>query len=144
MKVGKAVLAGIAGGFVGNGVLGVAFSSPLIQSILYDPDLQSPVFIEVTQLRNLPVSVVGLVLLSGIHGWLFSLFRPSIPGSSWWRKGLFWGFVIWAMYWLFQEWFVYHTLLQELILLCLMELAILLAGLLVEGLVIGLFYRRDT
>lgn len=57
------------------------------------------------------------------------------------RKGLFWGFAIWAMYWLFQEWFIYHTLLREPVMLCALELSILLLGSLVEGVIISLILR---
>ena len=76
------ILAGLAGGFVGNGVLGAVFSSPPIKAILYDPALQSQLFRDVTPQRNIPVSVAGLVLLSIIHGWLFNVFRPAIPGTT--------------------------------------------------------------
>ena len=83
------------------------------------------------------MSVVGLVILSIVHSWLFSVLQPSIPGKTWIRKGLFWGAAIWAMYWLFQEWFIYHTLLGEPIVLNLLELAILLTGALIEGVAIA-------
>lgn len=134
---GKAIVAGLLGGFIGNGVLGALFSIPLIKSILYNPALQSKLFIDITPNRNIPVSVMGLVLLSSIHGWLFAVLRPSIPGDKWVKKGLFWGFCIWAMYWLFQEWFIYNTLLQEPLILNLLELLLLLAGSLIEGLIIS-------
>ena len=44
----KILLAGLVGGFVGNGVLGALFSSPPIQSILYNPEWQSQIFTEIT------------------------------------------------------------------------------------------------
>ena len=127
---------------MGNGVLGAAFSLPALRSILYDPAVQSRLFIEITPHRNIPVSVGGLIVLSVIHSWLFSIFSPSIPGASWFRKGLFWGLTIWLMFWVFQEWFIYHTLLAEPIVLILLELVILLAGSLVEGLVIAFVLAR--
>ncbi len=99
-------------------------------------------FLEITSRRNIPVSVAGLVILSIIHGWLFSVFKPAIPGTTWLRKGLFWGLTIFLMFWLFQEWFIYNTLLGEPILLNLLELSILLAGSLVEGVIIALFLAR--
>jgi hypothetical protein len=141
---GKAIIAGMAGGFIGNGVLGALFSMPLIRSILYNPALQSPLFIDITPKRDVLVSVMGLVLLSAIHGWFFAVFRPSIPGNGWVQKGLFWGMAIWAMYWLFQEWFIYHTLLREPLILNLLELVLLLSGSLVEGLVIAFFLERKA
>jgi len=140
----RIVIAGLVGGFLGNGVLGAFFSSSPIQSILYNPELQSQLFMEITPKRNIPVSVGGLVLLSVIHAWLFSVFKPAIPGHTWLRKGMFWGLTIFLMFWLFQEWFIYHTLLGEPILLNLLELAILLVGSLVEGVIIAFFLARKA
>jgi hypothetical protein len=140
---GKILLAGLVGGFVGNGVLGALFSSPPVQAILYNPEWQSQLFLDITPKRNIPVSVAGLVALSVIHGWLFDILRPSIPGQTWLRKGLFWGVTIWLMYWLFQEWFIYNTLLGEPLLLNTLELAILLMGSMVEGIIIAFFLARS-
>ena len=137
----KIILSGLVGGLVGNAVLGALFSSPPIKSVLYDPVLQSQIFRDVTPQRNIPVSVVGLVVLSVIHSWFFAILRPAIPGTTALRKGLFWGFAIWAIYWLFQEWFIYHTLLREPVTLCALELSILLVGSLVEGVIISFILR---
>lgn len=142
-SMSKIVIAGLVGGFVGNGVLGALFSSAPIKAVLYDPGLQSRLFIEVTPQRNVPVSVAGLVLLSVIHAWLFSVLRPSVPGGTWLKQGLFWGFVIWSIYWLFQEWFIYHTLLAEPLLLNALELLLLLVGSLVEGVIIAAVLARN-
>lgn len=139
----KVASAGLVGGFIGNGILGALFSSPPIKSILYNPAWQSQLFIEITPKRDVPVSVAGLVVLSMIHSWLFTVFMPSIPGTTWWKKGLFWGLTICLMYWLFQEWFIYHTLLGEPYILNLLELAILLIGSMAEGLVIAFFLARN-
>ena len=141
-SVARIVLAGLVGGFVGNAILGAIFSIPLIRSILYDPELQSRLFIEVTAKRNIPVSVAGLVILSVIHAWLFDVFNPSVPGKTWLNKGLFWGLTIFLMFWLFQEWFIYHTLLGEPLLLNLLKLSILFVGSLVEGVIISFFLAR--
>lgn len=138
----KIITAGLIGGLVGNGVLGALFSSPPVQAILYNPDFQSSLFIEITPKRNIPISVAGLVVLSVIHAWLFSVLKPAIPGHTWIRKGLFWGLTILLMYWLFQEWFIYNTLLGEPLLLNLLELSLLLVGSLVEGVVIAFFLAR--
>lgn len=133
----RAAGAGMAGGFVGNAALGLLFTSPPVQAVLYDEHLQSSLFLEVTPTRDVAYSVVGLIVLSSIHGLLFKQFEPAIPGKAWWAKGLAWGGVIWAMYWLFQEWFIYHTLLREPLELAAFELAILFFGSLAEGLVIA-------
>lgn len=143
-KIGIILLAGLLGGFLGNGALGLLFSLPPIKSIPYDPSIQSKLFIEITPLRNIPISVTGLVVLSVIHSSLFSVLMPSIPGQTWFKKGLFWGVVIWLMFWVFQEWFVYHTLLGEPAVLNLLELILLLFGSLVEGMTIAFILARRS
>jgi hypothetical protein len=139
----RILVAGLIGGFIGNGVLGAVFSSPPVRAVLYNPEWQSALFMEITPRRNIPVSVAGLVILSIVHAWLFNVLQPSIPGRTWLRKGLFWGMAIWSMYWLFQEWFIYNTLLGEPLLLNVLELSILMLGSLVEGAVIAFFWRAD-
>jgi hypothetical protein len=136
-KTVKIVYSGLIAGFVSEVFLGTVFTSPFIHEILYNPGLQSKVFIDVTPTRELFPSIAGIVLLSIAHSGFFTVFQKSIPGSSWVGKGLFWGFTIWLMYWVFQEWFIYHTLLMEPIILNLLELAILLAGSFIEGLIIS-------
>jgi len=120
----RIIVGGLIGGFIGEGIMGGLFMSPPINSILYDPSIQSALFIEITPERNLFKSIAGMVILSIAHAWLYSLFIQSIPGKTWVRKGLFWGFTIWLMYWVFQEWFIFHTLLNEPLLLNLHELSI--------------------
>ncbi|MCW5829557.1 MAG: hypothetical protein KIT79_09605 [Deltaproteobacteria bacterium] len=136
MKHLRSVIAGITGGFFGNGLLGGIYSISWVRDLLYDPARQSRLFREVTPLRNIPVSVAGLVVLSAIHGVMFGILRDSVPGSNWKTKGIAWGVMIWAMYWLFQEWFIYMTLLGEPLSLAAVELGILLIGSIVEGLII--------
>lgn len=136
--------AGLIGGFIGNGVLGALFSLPLVRAILYDPAVQSRLFIELTPTRNIPLAVAGLIVLSVIHAWLFAVLLPAMPGRSWLHKGLFWGTAIWLMFWVFQEWFVYHTLLGEPILLNLFELLLLLCGSLIEGVTLAFLLARKT
>ncbi len=135
----KIIYSGLIAGFVSEGFLGAAFMSPPVQKILYDPNLQSKMFLEITPTRELLPSIAGIVVLSIAHSWLFTIFQKSIPGNSWVKRGIFWGFTIWIMYWVFQEWFIYHTLLREPILLNLLELTILLLGSFFEGLIISRF-----
>lgn len=142
-KAFRVSIAGLLGGFVGNGILGALFSLPFIKNILYNPEIQSKLFIEVTPVRNIPLSVFGLVVLSIAHAYFFTVFQKSIPGSTWVKKGVFWGFTIWVMFWLFQEWFIYHTLLGEPLLLNFLELTILLSGSLVEGLIIAAILGKE-
>lgn len=139
----KIIYSGLIAGIISQGFLGGVFMSPPVQKILYNPDWQSKLFLEITPTREIFPSVAGLVVLSIAHSWLFNIFQKSIPGQTWFNKGLFWGFTIWIMYWVFQEWFVYHTLLREPIMLALVELTILLLGSFIEGLIISrLLYAK--
>lgn len=140
----KIIYVGLLAGFISEGVLGAFFMLPAVQGILYNPDWQSKLFLEVTPTRDLFPSIVGLVILSIFHSWFFSIFQRAIPGKNWINQGLFWGFTIWVLYWMFQEWFIYHTLLKEPILLNLIELTILLFGSLVEGLIISKFLYEKS
>ena len=139
----RIIIAGLIGGFIGEGIMGGLFMSPPINSILYNPEIQSQLFIEITPDRDLFKSITGMVVLSVAHAWFYSIFIQSIPGKTWIKKGLFWGFTIWLMYWVFQEWFIYHTLLNEPILLNLLELTILLLGSLAEGIIIAWFLKKE-
>ena len=143
-RIARILLVGLLAGFVGEGVLGILFVSPVVKSVMYNPELQSQLFIDLTSSRNIPISVAGLVVLSSIHAWLFLVFAKSIPGATWWGKGLFWGVTIWLMYWVFQEWFIFRTLLKEPVLLSLFELLLLLLGSFVEGLVISFAFRKEV
>ena len=142
-KITKIIFAGLLGGFISEGILGVLFVNPFIKSILYNPNLQSQLFIEITPQRNLATSIVGIIVLSIIHAWLYSVLAKSIPGDTWQKKGLFWGLTVWLMYWVFQEWFIYHTLLGEPVILNALELAILLMGSFIEGLIIAFIFRKE-
>ena len=142
-KITKIILVGLLAGFVSEGVLGILFVNPLIKSVLYNPEIQSQLFINITSARNLPLSIAGLVVLSIIHAWLFLVFAKAIPGTTWFKKGLFWGLTIWLMYWVFHEWFIYRTLLNEPVILNLLELTLLLVGSFVEGLIISFAFRKE-
>ena len=138
----RIILAGLIGGLIGEGIMGGLFMSPPINSILYDPSIQSQLFIDITPERDLFKSIAGMIVLSVAHAWFYTLFIQSIPGKTWIHKGIFWGFTIWLLYWVFQEWFIYHTLLNEPLILNLLELAVLLVGSIVEGIVIAWFLRN--
>lgn len=142
-KTLKVIFVGLLAGFVSEGILGVFFVNPFIKSILYNTAIQGQLFIDITPQRNVPFSVAGLVVLSIIHAWLYTIFAKSIPGTTWIKKGLFWGLTIWLMFWVFQEWFIYHTLLNEPLILNALELALLLIGSCAEGLIIAFAFRKE-
>lgn len=89
-RIIKIILTGLIAGFISKGILGVFFTIPFIKSILYNPNIQSQLFIEITPHRDIPFSVAGLVVLSVIHAWLFVIFVSEIPGETWIKKGFFW------------------------------------------------------
>lgn len=142
--IGIGTAAGVLGGFLGNGFLGLMFTRDFVRSVLYDAERQSQLFLTVTPTRDVAVSVAGLVALSALHGWLFFWCRDALWGRSWWAKGCTFGVAIWGVYWLFQEWFVYVTLLREPLALAAFELVILLGGALVEGVAIAAVWQVAT
>lgn len=48
----KIIVAGLVGGFIGNGVLGALFSSPPVHSVLYNSEWQSQLFIDMILRRS--------------------------------------------------------------------------------------------
>lgn len=143
-KTIKIIYTGLIAGLISEGILGALFMSPPVQNILYNPEWQSELFLEITPTRNMFKSILGLIILSIAHSWLYDVFKPSIPGKTWIKKGIFWGFTIWLMYWVFQEWFIYHTLLKEPLFLNLLELTLLFIGSIVEGLIISKFLIKEN
>ncbi|MBU0679740.1 MAG: hypothetical protein KJ626_16685 [Verrucomicrobia bacterium] len=133
------LVSGVVAGVVGHGAMGLIFYSPPMQALLYMDPVQSEIFLSICQPRNIPTCAAGIILLSILHAVFFAVFQPSIPGRTWFRKGIFWGFTIWALYWLFQEWLLYTMLLGVPILMNIVELSVLLIGSLVEGVMIALF-----
>ena len=133
---------GILGGLAGGLVMTFLYELPPIHALLFNPDLQSPLFLEAAPQRNMGASFAGLLVIGVVHAWLFSVVWESIPGSTWVKQGLFWGVAIWAVYWAFNEWFTFYAVLQQPLTLILLELPLLLLGACVEGLVIAFFILR--
>lgn len=138
----KLISVSLASGFLGNAISGILFTLPITAGILYNPSLQSDLFLEIAPMRNIPLSVAGLIVLSIIPTYLFATLRNAMPGGTWFRIGLFWGFAIWGMFWVTQEWFVYYTLLHEPLILALFELLLLLPGAMAQGLTMAYFFRE--
>lgn len=134
----RGIVAGWVGAFAGNALLGFAFTSPWVTAWLLDPALQSAAFLELARTRNVSLSVAGLVVLGAIPGWAYVRLRAAVPGGTAWKRGLWWGLLLWALYWLPQEWFIYVTLLREPLPLAALELMILLAGCLLQGAIIAI------
>ncbi len=143
-RIDRILLAGLVAGLISNGLLGVIFTSSPVESIIYHPELQSDTFNQVVPHRNVYVTLVGLCILSMIHSLFYAVFYQSIPGTSWLRKGLFWGFTVWAIYWVFQDWFMFHTLLHEPVLLNIFQLTIMLFCSLTEGSIIAFILYQSS
>jgi hypothetical protein len=65
----RVIFSGLIGGFIGEGIMGGLFMSPPINSILYDPSIQSQLFIEITPERDVFKSITGMIVLSITHAW---------------------------------------------------------------------------
>jgi hypothetical protein len=63
----KIIYSGLIAGFISQGFLGALFMSPSVQSILYNPEWQSKLFLEITPTRDLFSSIAGIVILSVSH-----------------------------------------------------------------------------
>lgn len=130
----RTILVGLVAGFVSQGVMGALFLNPWIQPLLYDPTWQSRLYREITPLRDLVPSIVGLVVWGVVPALLH---RRLAPTTAPWVAGLATGAWIWALYWLPQEWFVYVTLLGEPLPLAGVELLLAAVGCAVQGLILG-------
>lgn len=138
----KKVFIGLIAGIVSQMIMGGLFMSPLVQSILYNPEFQSQLFLEITPQRDLLPSVLGLIIFSIVYGIIYPRVFSVLPGEKWWQKGLWFGFFIWLLYWVPQEWFIYRTLLHEPLWLNLFELTLCLIGTFAQGIVIAFLMKK--
>lgn len=125
---------GLLAGFVSQGLMGALFMNPWSLALLSDPGLQSALYRELSALRPLVPSIVGLVLWGVVPAFLHR--RLAHPGP-WWKSGLATGAWVWGLFWLPQEWFMYITLLAEPLPLALLELAFAAVGCAAQGLLLG-------
>lgn len=145
----RALVAGLAGGAAFLAALFLLFGPA--QTILADPRLQSPKLLKVfSELEPLPRSgtdpawvAAGVVAFGVLHGLLFALLAPALPGWGW-RKGLSFGVVLWLTMVLWFEFFLLWNVMHEPPLLIGLELALWLAVNLIEGVVIALVYRAGS
>lgn len=130
----RVVLVGLLAGFVSQGVMGALFMNPWSQSLLSDPGLQSSLYRELSALRPLVPSIVGLVVWGIVPAVLHH--RLATPGS-WAKAGLVTGAWVWVLFWLPQEWFMYVTLIGEPLPLAALELVFAAVGCAVQGLILA-------
>lgn len=130
----RCVVVGLAAGFVSQGVMGALFMNPWSQAVLGNPGFQSSLYRELSALRPLVPSIIGLVAWGVVPALLHRRLGHSGPR---WRSGLATGAWVWALFWLPQEWFMYVTLIGEPLPLAALELAFAAVGCGVQGLILG-------
>ena len=85
----RIIYTGLLAGVVSEAILGGLFMSGPVQSILYNPEWQSELFIAVKPATpDLIKAILGLIVLSIAHSWFYEIFKPAIPGNNWLSKGL--------------------------------------------------------
>lgn len=94
-------------------------------------------YMDTASQMNLPIAIIGLILLSTIHAVIFAFIGGALPGSTWLGRGIVFGVMIWLLFWLFQEWFAFHCLLGVRLSLNSFRLLVLLIGAIIEGVIIS-------
>ena len=149
IRWGRAAIAGVAGGIAL--LAGVFLFFGPAQSVLADPAHQSPKIIAIFfELEPLPrmvtdpfLAYAGFVLIGLIHGLVFALVAPALPGRGW-MKGLSFGAVLWLVMVVWFEFFMLWNVLGEPLPLIALELVLWLLTVTLESLVIALVYGDRT
>jgi len=149
----RAAVAGLVGGVAWIVSLSIFFG--LGQAILANPLYQSQKFLFVmTQLEPLPraaqvwwILPVGLLVIGTLYGIVYHFVRSAFPAWPWWRKGLSFGLLAWALMVPWFEFYLPWNVMHEPFLLVILEMALWLAVLLVVGATVALVYegrRREA
>jgi hypothetical protein len=144
----RAIVAGLAGGLAWL-VSIMLFFGPA-QAILANPEYQSEKFLTVMgQLEPLPYSVeiwwvlpLGLLAIGAMYGVVYHFIRRAFSDKPWWKKGLQFGLVAWALMVPWFEFYLPWNVMHEPALLVALEVVLWLAVLLVVGLTIAGIYER--
>jgi hypothetical protein len=143
----RAVVAGLAGGIAWIVALMIFFG--LGQVILADPAYQSQKFLFVmTELEPLPraaeawwILPVGLLAIGMLYGMVYHFVRRAFPARTWWKKGLSFGLVAWALMVPWFEFYLPWNVMHEPFLLVVLEMALWLAVLLIVGCTVARVYE---
>lgn len=143
----RGLAAGLVGGVVWVAAM-AAFFGPA-QAILTDPDRQSAKFLAVMgQIEPLPrvtsapwMLVAGLIGVACIYGMAYHFVRRAFNRRRWWRKGLGFGAVAWALMVPWFEFYLPWNVMHEPVALVLLEGLLWLAVLLAVGLAIAGSYE---
>jgi len=133
----RIILSGVLAGAVSNAVVGFVFTRKPIHALMHDGSRNSRRYIDTAAQMNLPMAVIGLILLSVIHSAIFAFIGNALPGTTWLSHGIAFGVMIWLFFWLFQEWFAFHCLLGVPFSLNSFRLFVLLIGSVIEGIIIS-------
>jgi hypothetical protein len=142
-KLPRALAAGLVGGLAWIASLLLLFGPA--QAVLGSPAHQSAKFLFVmTELEPLPraaeapwILPVGLLVIGAVHGMAYRFVRRALPGRAWWKKGLSFGAVAWA---LMVPWFAFYlpwNVMREPAPLVLLEMVLWMGVLVIVGLTIA-------
>lgn len=136
----RSLSAGFAGGLAWI-VAMMLFFGPA-QAILANPDYQSQKFLfVVAQLEPLPhtagawwILPIGLLAIGLLYGIVYHFVRKAFPGKPWWKKGIHFGLVAWALMVPWFEFYLPWNVMHEPAMLVVLEVALWLGVLLIVGL----------
>jgi hypothetical protein len=142
-KLFRSLAAGLAGGLAWIAALMVLFGPA--QAVLGNPAHQSEKFLFVmTELEPLPraaehgwILPVGLLVIGAVYGLAYRFVRRALPSRAWWKKGLSFGVVAWA---LMVPWFAFYlpwNVMREPAPLVLLEMVLWMGVLAIVGLTIA-------
>lgn len=133
------VLGGLAGGIGWTAGLTIFFGPA--QALLGDPSLQSAKFLAAFGTEPLPYTAtrtwllpVGLIVLALFHSAVYRVIGRNLPGDGWWRRGLTFGLIAWALSFPWFEFYLPWNVMHEPWPLVALELACWLGTMLVVGL----------
>lgn len=119
------------------------------QAVLADPAYQSEKFVTVmARLQPLPRAVeapwvlpAGVLAIGALYGLVYHFVRTAFGEKPWWKKGLRFGAVAWALMVPWFEFYLPWNVMREPASLVLLEMALWLGVLLVTGLTIAGVYE---
>jgi len=143
----QAISAGIAGGLAWIFAL-IIFFGPA-QAILANPDFQSQKFLFVMgQLEPLPhtagswwILPAAILAIGVLYGIVYHFVRRAFPKQPWWKKGIQFGLVAWALMVPWFEFYLPWNVMHEPALLVVFEMALWMAVLVSVGLAIAVVYE---
>lgn len=143
----RALIAGFAGGVAWIAAM-ILFFGPA-QAILANPDFQSHKFLFVVgQMEPLPYTAgswwilpLGLLAIGVLYGVVYHFVRRAFPGKPWWKKGIQFGLVAWALMVPWFEFYLPWNVMHEPLMLVILEMLLWLSVLLVVGIAIAGTYE---